>query len=124
MSFGEIKKNNINYVKKKLNEFCRFWRIYGYVYDNMKSAQEEQQLPGDRPGCRLGGAHTRDPSKTMRSLGQEMIIYGTAVGGLELLLICCKERSLHVGDKQEDAGQAQGEPFGGVGEGGLVSHLT
>jgi hypothetical protein len=39
----------------------------------MKSAQEEQQLPGDRSGCRLGGAHH----------------------------------------------QAPGEPFGGVGEGGL-----
>jgi hypothetical protein len=41
----------------------------------MKSAQEEQQLPGDRPGCRLGGAHHKAP----------------------------------------------GEPFGGVGEGGLAS---
>jgi hypothetical protein len=46
------------------------------------------------------------------------------VGGLELQILCCEESSIHVGDKQEDADQAQGEPFGGVGEVAPASHLT
>ncbi len=41
----------------------KIWRIYWYVYDNMKSAQEEHQLPGDRSGCRLGGAHNQAPGE-------------------------------------------------------------
>jgi hypothetical protein len=57
MSFGKIKKNNINNVKKKV---CTNFVASGGstdMFDRMKSTQEEQQLPRDRPGCRLGGAH-------------------------------------------------------------------
>ncbi len=89
----------------------------------MKSAREEQKhLPEDRPGCRLGGAHHQGPRQDheVPGAGYEHLRnscekYG--VGGLELQILCYVERSIHVGDKQEDADQAQGEPFGGVGEG-------
>ncbi len=95
----------------------------------MISAHEEQRLQGDRRGCRLRGAHHQGPQQVheVPGAGDEYLRiscenYG--VGGLELQILCNEESSIHVGDKQEDAGQAPGDPFAGVGEGGLASHLT
>ncbi len=36
----------------------------------MKSAQEEQQLPGDRFGCLLGGAHHQAPGEPFECVGE------------------------------------------------------
>jgi hypothetical protein len=45
-------------------------------------------------------------------------------GGLEVQTSWYEKRSIHVVGRQKDAGMAQGEPPGGVGEGGLASQLT
>ncbi len=81
----------------------------------MKSSREEQHLPGDRLGCRLGGAHHQGPRQDheVPEAGDEHFRNSSekdGVGGLELQILCYEERSIHVGDKREDADQAQGEP--------------
>jgi hypothetical protein len=80
----------------------------------MKSVQEEPQLLGDRPGSRLGGAHHQGPRQVhdVPRPGDEHLRNSCekdGVGGLELQILCGEESSIHVGDKQENADQAQGE---------------
>jgi hypothetical protein len=40
----------------------------------MKSAQEEKQLPGDRPGCRLGGAQYQAPGEPFGCVGEAILL--------------------------------------------------
>ncbi len=65
------------------------------------------------------------PGRSIGSLAQEMGIYETAVRKMVSEDLSYKSYTVKIGQfKQEDAGQAQEEPLGGVGEGGLASHLT
>ncbi len=45
-------------------------------------------------------------------------------GGLQVQMLWYEKRSIHTGGRQKDAEMAQGEPPGGVGEGGLTAQLT
>jgi hypothetical protein len=71
----------------------------------MKSAQEEQRLPGTVLDADLEEIITMVPDWSMRSLAlaQKMSIYRTGVRNMfDLQILCCdviEERSIHVGDK-------------------------